>query len=135
MTLIQTQDRSAHGNAVRRMVAEGMEPDVPRVCDDMTVEVALSVMAAARTGHLLVCDEDDLCTGVVTRARLAAVHEGDTYTDRLRLRDVLGEREPFASPLTTTVEAEHVMRPRRPESALPVAGEQGCPSVIPALAR
>ncbi|WP_411143426.1 CBS domain-containing protein [Streptomyces sp. x-80] len=135
MTLIQMQDRSAQGNPVHRMVVDAMESDVPQVCDDMTVEVAWSVMAGARTGHLLVCDEDDLCTGVVTQAQLAAVHERDTYTDRLRLRDVLGEREPFASPLTTTVEAEHVMRHRRPESALPVVDEQGCPSVVLALAR
>ncbi|UQX01886.1 CBS domain-containing protein [Streptomyces sp. RerS4] len=92
MTLIQMQDRSAHGNPSHRMVVDAAEPAVPQVCDDMTVEVALSVMAGARTDHLLVCDEDDLCTGLVTRAQLAAVHEGATYTDRLRLRDVLGER-------------------------------------------
>ncbi|MGG7572880.1 CBS domain-containing protein [Streptomyces sirii] len=135
MTLIQMQDRSAHGNPVHRMVVDAVESDAPQVRDDMTVEVALSVMAGARTGHLLVCDEDDLCTGLVTRDRLAAVHEGATYTDRLRLRDVLGEREPFTSPLTTTAEAAHVMRHRRPEAALPVVDERGCPSVVLALAR
>ncbi|WP_327360168.1 CBS domain-containing protein [Streptomyces sp. NBC_01296] len=136
MPLIQMQDRSAHGNPVHRMVVDAMESDVPQVRDDMTVEVTLSVMAGARTGHLLVCDEDDLRTGLVTRDRLAAVQEGDTYTDRLRLRlrlrlrDVLGEREPFTSPLATTAEAEHVMRHRRPEAALPIVDERGRPLAL-----
>ncbi|MGW0876328.1 CBS domain-containing protein [Streptomyces sp. NPDC002740] len=60
-----------------------------RVRDDMTVEVALSVMAGARVDHLLLCDADDQCTGSVTRARLAVLRAAATYTDRLRLRDVL----------------------------------------------
>nr|WP_086563877.1 CBS domain-containing protein [Streptomyces africanus] len=67
-----------------------MDGSGPRVRDDMTVEVALSVMAGARVDHLLLCDADDQCTGSVTRAELA-VHRGSaTYTDRTRLRDVLG---------------------------------------------
>ncbi|MGW7267177.1 CBS domain-containing protein [Streptomyces sp. NPDC054842] len=57
----------------------------------MTVEVALSVMASARTGHLLICDEDDQLTGRVTRARLTAVRDSPGYTDRVRLRDVCEE--------------------------------------------
>ncbi|MFF4270349.1 CBS domain-containing protein [Streptomyces sp. NPDC001536] len=61
----------------------------PRVRDDMTVEVALSVMAGARVEYLLLCDGDDQCTGSVTRAELAAHLGSSTYTDRLRLRDVL----------------------------------------------
>nr|WP_234323098.1 hypothetical protein [Streptomyces bikiniensis] len=56
----------------------------------MTVEVALSVMAAARTGQLLVHDGDDRPTGLVTRAQLAAARAASSYTDRLRLRDVVG---------------------------------------------
>ncbi|WP_345675770.1 hypothetical protein [Yinghuangia aomiensis] len=39
----------------------------------MTVEVALAVMSGARTERLLLCDEDDRCTGLVTRTQLAAV--------------------------------------------------------------
>jgi hypothetical protein len=54
----------------------------------MTVEVALSVMAAARTGRLVVCDEDGQRVGLVTRAQLNAVRDGLGYTDRIRLRDV-----------------------------------------------
>ncbi|MGW7611394.1 CBS domain-containing protein [Streptomyces sp. NPDC054766] len=63
-----------------------------RVRGDMTVEVALSVMAGARVGYLLVCDEDDQCTGSVTEAQLAVVRDGSAYTDRVRVRDVLGAR-------------------------------------------
>ncbi|MFF6786427.1 hypothetical protein [Streptomyces sp. NPDC012510] len=60
-----------------------------RVGDDMTVEVALSVMAGAGVEHLLLCDGDDERTGSVSRAELA-VHLGSSaYTDRVRLRDVL----------------------------------------------
>ncbi|MEV8593325.1 CBS domain-containing protein [Streptomyces sp. NPDC052012] len=55
----------------------------------MTVEVALSVMAGARVGHLLLCDGDDQGTGSVTRAQLAVVRDSSAYTDRMRLRDVL----------------------------------------------
>ncbi|KPI26744.1 CBS domain-containing protein [Streptomyces sp. NPDC054950] len=61
----------------------------PRVRDDMTVEVALSVMAGAQVDRLILCDGDDQCTGSVTRAQLAVLRAGATYTDRLRLRDVL----------------------------------------------
>jgi hypothetical protein len=56
----------------------------------MTVEVALSVMAGARVEYLLLCDGDDACTGSVTRAELTVHRDSSTYTDRIRLRDVLG---------------------------------------------
>ncbi|WP_392750356.1 hypothetical protein [Streptomyces sp. LN590] len=98
-----------------------MDTGGPQVCDDMTVEVALSVMASARTGHLLVCDNDGLCTGRVTQAQLAAVSDSSAYTDRVQLRDILGDRGPFTSPVTTTTEAEHAMRCRRLAHA--VAGD------------
>nr|WP_307680141.1 CBS domain-containing protein [Streptomyces sp. V4I2] len=62
----------------------------PRVCDDMTVEVALSVMAGARVQYLLVCDGDDESTGSITRAQLAGLRDSSAYTDRMRLRDILG---------------------------------------------
>lgn len=68
----------------------------PRVRDDMTVEVALSVMSGAQVEYLLLCDGDDECTGSVTRAQLAAHRDCSTYTDRVRLRDVLGG--PLAPP-------------------------------------
>ncbi|MET9494139.1 CBS domain-containing protein [Streptomyces sp. NPDC006552] len=68
----------------------------PQVWGDMTVEVALSVMAGAGVGHLLVCDDDGRRIGVVTRARLTVVRGGTGYTDRLRLRDVTDDEEPLA---------------------------------------
>jgi len=61
----------------------------PRVCDDMTVEVALAVMASARVEYLTVCDGDDQSTALVTLVRLALLRDSSAYTDRIRLRDVL----------------------------------------------
>ncbi|KUM86296.1 CBS domain-containing protein [Streptomyces pseudovenezuelae] len=62
----------------------------PQVSDDMTVEVALSLMAGARVDHLVLCDGDEQRTGLVTLAGLAVLRDSASYTDRLRLRDVLG---------------------------------------------
>jgi len=67
----------------------------PRVRDDMTVEVALSLMAGARVDHLVLCDGDDQSTGLITLAVLAVLRDSPTYTDRIRLRDVLAG--PFTS--------------------------------------
>ncbi|MER5948886.1 hypothetical protein ABT127_22820 [Streptomyces sp. NPDC001904] len=67
----------------------------------MTVEVALSVMAGARVGHLLVCDEDGMRTGLITLARLTAVRDSTGYTDRIRLRDISGGSGHFPSPRRT----------------------------------
>ncbi|MFF4386356.1 MULTISPECIES: CBS domain-containing protein [unclassified Streptomyces] len=134
MTLVQMQPRSTNANPVHRTVDDAMEAAGPQVCDDMTVEVALAVMAGARADHLLVCDEDRLCTGLVTQAQLTAVHDSAAYTDRVRLRDLLGDRGPVASPATTMAEAEHAMRYRRLD-ALPVVDEQGIALGVLALAR
>ncbi|MET9963077.1 hypothetical protein ABZ128_29100 [Streptomyces sp. NPDC006326] len=125
MTLVQMESRSAGAGPVHRMAVDAPEAADPQVCDDMTVEVALAVMASARTGHLLVCDEGGR-TGLVTQARLAAFRAGDTYTDRVRLRDVLGDREPFpfTSPLTATAETEQEMHHHRVD-AEPVVAERG----------
>ncbi|MGW2532563.1 CBS domain-containing protein [Streptomyces sp. NPDC001595] len=90
----------------------------------MTVEVALSVMAAARTGHLVVCDEDGLCTGLVTRARLTAVRDGFGYSDRIRLSGITDGSGPLVSPLTTRAEAERAVRCRQLEALL-VVDEHG----------
>lgn len=78
----------------------------PRVGVDMTVEVALSVMFGALADHLFLCDEDDQSTGVVTRAQLAAVRDSPSYTDLVRLRDVVDANEAFAVPVTATRGAE-----------------------------
>ncbi|WP_330296926.1 CBS domain-containing protein [Streptomyces sp. NBC_00503] len=134
MTLVQMQPRSAHADLVRRTVEDAMEAAGPQVCDDMTVEVALAVTAGSRADHLLVCDEDGLCTGLITRERLSAIRDSAAYTDRLRLRDVLGDGGPFTSPMTTMAEAEHAMRYRK-LAALPVVDEQGSALGVLALAR
>ncbi|UUU32354.1 hypothetical protein JIX56_21980 [Streptomyces sp. CA-210063] len=76
-------------------VVDDMEVSGLRVRDDMTVEVALSVMAGAGVEYLLLCDGDDQCTGSVSRAELAVHLGSSTYTDRIRLRDVLDG--PFTS--------------------------------------
>ncbi|MGW2641282.1 CBS domain-containing protein [Streptomyces sp. NPDC001348] len=71
-------------------MVEDIDGHGPRVCDDMTVEVALAVMAGARVEYLTVCDGDDQSTGRITLARLAVLRGSSAYTDRIRLRDVLG---------------------------------------------
>ena len=124
MTLVQMQPRPATANPVPRTVAEVMDAAGPQVCDDMSVEVALSVMAAARTGRLVVCDQDGQCTGLVTRSELTVVRGSSVYTDRVRLRDVLGDHGSSTSPVTTMAETEHAMRSRR-LGALPVVDGRG----------
>ncbi|MFI0264030.1 CBS domain-containing protein [Streptomyces sp. NPDC017056] len=104
--LVQMQTRPADAHPVHRKAVEAMDaagPQVwddmsPQVWDDMSVEVALSVMAAARTGRLVVCDQDSQCTARVTQRELTAVRNSSAYTDRVRLRDVLGVHAPFAAP-------------------------------------
>ncbi|MEU4263148.1 CBS domain-containing protein [Streptomyces sp. NPDC025273] len=118
------QPRPAGPDPLHLPVSEVMDAAGPQVCDDMSVEVALAVMAAARTDRLVVCDQDGRCTGLVTRTGLAAVRDSSAYTDRVRLRDVLGDHGPFTSPVTGAAAAEHAMRHLRP-GALPMADEQG----------
>ncbi|GAA3006718.1 CBS domain-containing protein [Streptomyces fulvorobeus] len=134
MTLVQMQPRSTDATAVPRTVADAMDTAGPQVCDDMTVEVALSVMASARTGHLLVCDDSGRCVALVTRAQLTAAHDGSAYSDRVQLRDILGDRGPFTSPVTTMAEAGHMMRYNQVD-ALPVVDEHGSALGVLALAR
>ncbi|MFI2506140.1 CBS domain-containing protein [Streptomyces sp. NPDC018972] len=134
MTLTQMQFRPASAHSGHGTVADTMDAAGPQVWEDMTVEVALSVMAAARTGHLVVCDDDGLCTGLVTRARLTAVRDSSGYTDRIRLRGIADVIAPFASPLTTRAEAEYAMRYRR-LGALPVVDEHGNALGVLALSR
>jgi CBS domain-containing protein len=123
LTPVQTKTRPADSAA--RTVVDAMDAPGPQVWDDMTVEVALSVMASARSVHLLVSDEDGRCTGLITQARLAALRGSSSYTDRMRLRDVVGDTGPFPSPLATVAEVEHAMR-YRPLRAVPVVDEHGC---------
>ncbi|GAB7105482.1 CBS domain-containing protein [Streptomyces phaeofaciens JCM 4814] len=124
MTLIQTQPRPADANPVHRTAEEVLDAAGPQVCDDMSVEVALALMAAARTSRLVVRDQDDQRTGLVTRTDLTTVRDSAAYTDRVRLRDILGDHGSFTSPVTTMAEAEHAMRTRA-LGVLPVVDEQG----------
>jgi CBS domain-containing protein len=134
LTLVQMQTRPASVHPVHGTVADAMDAAGPQVWYDMTVEVALSVMAAARTEHLVVCDEDGLCTGLVTLARLTEVRDSSGCTDRIRLGDIADVIGPFASPLTTRAEAERAMRCRR-LGALPVVDEHGNALGVLALSR
>ncbi|WP_371573488.1 CBS domain-containing protein [Streptomyces sp. NBC_01314] len=124
MTLVQTQPHPAGVTPVRRTAVEVMEAAGPQVCDDMSVEVALAVMTAARTGRLVVCDQDDLYTGLVTQNELTAARDSSAYTDRVRLRDILGEHGSFTSPVTTMAEVEPAKRYLR-IGVLPVVDVQG----------
>ncbi|SFY44235.1 CBS domain-containing protein (plasmid) [Streptomyces atratus] len=131
MTLVQMQPHSANVDPVPRTALDTMNTAGPQVCDDMTVEVALSVMASARTGHLRVCDNDGLCTGLVTQAQLTTVRDGPAYTDRLQLRDILSDRGPRTAP--ATMMAEHATHHRRPATPSAV-DEQDSASGVLALA-
>ncbi|MEU9142281.1 CBS domain-containing protein [Streptomyces sp. NPDC048404] len=134
MTLVQMQLRPASAGSGPSTVAELMDAAGPQVCDDMSIEVALSVMAAARTDRLIVCDQDCQCTGLVTQTELTAVPDSTAYTDRVRLSDILGDHRSFISPVTTTAEAEHAMRIRR-LGALPVVDQRGSALGVLALSR
>ncbi|MGX1855453.1 CBS domain-containing protein [Streptomyces sp. NPDC055299] len=134
MTLVQMQPCSAHAAPVHRTVSDAMVTGGPQVCDDMTVEVALAVMASDRTGHLLVCDSGGLCTGLVTQTQLTAARDSSAYTDRVQLRDILGDRAPFTSRVTTMTEAQNAVRYSRLD-ALPVIDEHGTALGVLPLAR
>lgn len=96
MTLVQTQPCSV--GPAPSVLACPEDPSGPRVRDDMTVEVALTLMTSARVGSLLVCDEDDQFTHSVTEAQLTVVRDGRAYTDSVRVRDVLGLRRAPGAP-------------------------------------
>ncbi|MER5777040.1 hypothetical protein ABT144_22630 [Streptomyces sp. NPDC002039] len=135
MTLVQMQPHPPKPDPAHPTVAETTEVAALQVCDDMTVEVALYVMASARTSHLLVRDEDGHRTGIVTRPGLTAFRDGPAYTDRVRLRDIPVDRGALTSPPVATL-PEPVYAPRhRRLDALPLAGEQGNAPGTLALAR
>lgn len=101
MTLVQMQLHSVSSSPPPRPLAAAADTAGPQVCNDMTVEVALAVMASACTEHLLVCDNDSLCTGLVTKAQLTAIRDSPTYTDRFQLRDILDSYSPFTTAVNT----------------------------------
>ncbi|MFF1713136.1 CBS domain-containing protein [Streptomyces sp. NPDC058268] len=124
MTLVQMQPRPTSDNSVHDTVVEARDAAGPQVCDDMSVEVALSVMTAARTGRLVVCDQDGQRTGLVIRSELTAVRGHSAYTDRVLLRDIIGDHGSSISPVTASSSVEHVSC-SRPLGALPVVEGQG----------
>jgi hypothetical protein len=65
------------------MGAGGLQVD-----DHMMVDVAWSVLLSARVEYLLLQDEDGRCSGLVTRAQLAAQRSATWYSDHTRLRDI-----------------------------------------------
>ncbi|WSJ91034.1 CBS domain-containing protein [Streptomyces sp. NBC_01304] len=79
----------------------------PQVWADMTVEVALSVMAAAQAGHLVLCDADGRRTGLITQARLSGVRNRPSYTDRVRLADIVDEDRTAANAAPGALAASH----------------------------
>ncbi|MEU9802883.1 CBS domain-containing protein [Streptomyces sp. NPDC051000] len=138
MTLVQMRPHQPRTNPAQSTTADIADADALQVGDDMTVEVALSVMAGARASHLLVRDQDGQCAGTVTRSGLTAFRDSSAYTDLVRLRDIPGDRGPLDAPVATAPEpvSEPAYAPRsgRPD-ALPAAGEQGAAAGGFALAR
>ncbi|MFD5286316.1 CBS domain-containing protein [Streptomyces rubrogriseus] len=134
MTPGQLQDRSVRARPLHGTVVDVMDAAGPQVWYDMTVEVALSVMAAAHAEHLVVCDEDARCVGLVTQARLTAVRDSSGYTDRLRLGDITDDSEPFVSPSATREEAEDTV-PFGRRGLVPVVDEHGSALGVLALSR
>ncbi|MCY0922923.1 MULTISPECIES: CBS domain-containing protein [unclassified Streptomyces] len=134
MTLVQMQPHLPKTTPAHPTVAETTDAAALQVGDDMTVEVALYVMASARASHLLVHDEDGHRTGMVTRTRLTAFRDSPAYTDLVRLRDIPGDRGPLTSqPVAARPEPEYAPRRHRLD-VLPVAGEQGNAPGVLALA-
>ncbi|MFI0242293.1 DUF4240 domain-containing protein [Streptomyces sp. NPDC016845] len=124
LTLVQMQPRPVGTDPAHRPVTGVMDAAGPQVCDDMSVEVALAVMSAARTQRPIICDQDGQCTGLFTRAQLAAAQDRAAYTDHVRPREILDGHGSFASPTSGAAETRRTMRRLR-IAALPVVGEQG----------
>ncbi|MGW7386900.1 CBS domain-containing protein [Streptomyces sp. NPDC054794] len=103
---------------------DAMHAPGPQVDDHMAVDVALSVLIGARVPHLLLQDEDGRCSGLVTRAQLAAHRGGSWSSHRTRLRDIPLDRGPFTSSMAALGEAEAAMRVRTLDVS-PVIDEHG----------
>jgi len=90
----------------------------------MIVDLALSVLIAARADHLLVRDEDGPLYGPDHASQMAAHRHGSLYTEETRLRDIIYDRGPFTSPVMSVRDAERAMR-QRALRASPVIDEDG----------
>lgn len=90
MTL--TQRRHTPPQSSEPTAGHDMASPEPQVGDDMTVDVALSVLIAARVRHLLVHNEDGGYVGSLNRDQLTAHRRGAWYTEHTRLRDIVRGR-------------------------------------------
>ncbi len=122
MTLILEQPLQTYDAA--STAAEAMTSPGPQVGDDMTLDVALSVLIGAGVGHLIVRSEDGRCAGLVTRAQLTAYRSGTWYAEDTQLRDIVHDRGPFTLSEASLSEAECAMR-HRGLDASPVVDEDG----------
>jgi CBS domain-containing protein len=111
-------------NGPAQTAGDAMTTPGPQVRDDMAVDVALSVLTSARIPHLVVCDADGRCTGLVTRDQLAAIPSTPWDTDDTRLRDIVHDRGPFTPVLMPRHDAEDAMQGRK-LGASPVIDEDG----------
>ncbi|WP_432073018.1 CBS domain-containing protein [Streptomyces wuyuanensis] len=128
MTPIHAQARPTGTTSASVAVAGAADEAAPQVWGEMTVEVALSVMAGARVGHLLLCDDDGRCTTLITSAQLATVRGSAAYTDRVRLGDVLRDHGAFSPAVAPSAEQAH----RTALFAAPhTPGEPGASAVPP----
>jgi CBS domain-containing protein len=122
LTPVATQLLEAPGTGLT--ARDAMQAPGPQVDDHMTVDVAMSVLISARVEHLLVQDEAGRCSGLVTRAQLAAHRGGSWYSDRTRLRDIPLDRGPFTCSAAVLGDAEDAMRGRTLDVS-PVVDEHG----------
>lgn len=121
MTLIQSPRRSDRSGLT---AADAMTSPGPQIGDDMTVDVALSVLISSRVQRLLVHDEDGRHIGSITQAQLTAHRSGAWYTEHGRLRDIAHDVGPFTSPGTPLRDADSAMRDRKQEAS-PVIDDEG----------
>ncbi|GGU40447.1 CBS domain-containing protein [Streptomyces lavendofoliae] len=136
MTQVQTRPAVTRATVVTHgtglTARDAMEAPGPQVDDHMTVDVAMSVLISARVEHLLIQDETGRCSGLVTRAQLAAHRGGSWYVDRTRLRDIPLDRGPFTCSAAVLGDAEAAMRGRTLDVS-PVVDEHGYPLGILSL--
>ena len=107
-----------------RTARDAMTAAGPQLPDDTEIDVALSVLAGAGVDHLLVRDDDGMCSGLVTRADLAAHRAGSWFREETRLRDIVHDRGPFTAADTALGTADGAMRDRM-LGASPVVDAQG----------
>ncbi|MER5297687.1 CBS domain-containing protein [Streptomyces pharetrae] len=132
MTSVPPRSRTIPGTGLT--AGDAMDVSVPQVDDRTTVDVALSVLIGARVTHLLLRDDDGRCSGLVTRAQLAAHRGGSWFIDRTRLRDIPFDSGPFTASSAVLDDAEAAMRIRTLDVS-PVIDDHGYALGVLALPR